>query len=76
MTDVRITVSNNGSLKVEGPIELHDHEGNPLPVREGKPVYLCRCGASTNKPFCDGTHSKLGFEAAEQAVREEEAKKK
>ena len=76
MTDVRITVSNNGSLKVEGPIELHDHEGNPLPVREGKPVYLCRCGASTNKPFCDGTHSKIGFIGAQAAVEAVESMKK
>ncbi|CAN5781194.1 hypothetical protein BH23GEM11_BH23GEM11_04870 [soil metagenome] len=68
MTDVRITVNRNGSLKVEGPVDLVDPEGNALPTREGKPVYLCRCGGSTNKPFCDGTHSKIGFIGAEAAV--------
>jgi CDGSH-type Zn-finger protein len=56
MADVRITVSANGSLKVEGEIDLVDGEGNALPTREGKPIFLCRCGQSENKPFCDGRH--------------------
>lgn len=56
MADVRITVSDNGSLKVEGEIDLVDAEGNALPTRDGKPIYLCRCGQSENKPFCDGRH--------------------
>jgi CDGSH-type Zn-finger protein len=37
-------------------------------VIDRRPVALCRCGASTRKPFCDGTHSRTGFQAAEAAV--------
>jgi len=69
---VTITVRENGSYRVEGPVRLVDADGNEYDLA-GKPaVSLCRCGGSTRKPFCDGTHSKLGFEAAERAVREEE----
>jgi CDGSH-type Zn-finger protein len=68
MSDVTITISNNGPYVVEGPFSLTDHEGNVIPVREGAKVALCRCGGSTNKPFCDGTHSKTGFEGAIAAV--------
>jgi len=69
---VTITVRNNGPYRVEGAIRLVDADGNEYPLTPGKGISLCRCGASTNKPFCDGTHSKLGFQAAERAVREAE----
>jgi len=52
-----------------GPVTLTDADGTEYPAK--KTVFLCRCGGSTNKPFCDGTHSKVGFDAAERAVREE-----
>jgi CDGSH-type Zn-finger protein len=70
MADVRITIQKDGSLKVEveGTMEIRDHEGNVVPHREGKAVYLCRCGGSSRKPFCDGTHSKIGFAGAKAAV--------
>jgi CDGSH-type Zn-finger protein len=64
MSDVKITVSRNGSLKVEGPVTLVDHEGQELPTKEGLPFFLCRCGASANKPFCDGSHNRVGFDAS------------
>ena len=66
MSDVKITVRRNGPYLVSGLVELRDADGNPYPVKEV--IALCRCGASTTKPFCDGTHSKIGFQAAEQAV--------
>ena len=54
----RITVSEKGSYKIEGSVPLVDSEGNPIETREGKPFFLCRCGLSSNKPFCDGTHNR------------------
>ena len=65
----KITVSLNGPLKVDSPdATLVDWNGADLSHRRRARSYLCRCGASTNKPFCDGTHSKMGFKAAEAAV--------
>jgi CDGSH-type Zn-finger protein len=66
MAEVTIEATPNGPYKVAGPIELRDTNGNVLPTRDV--VWLCRCGASTKKPFCDGTHSKIGFQAAARAV--------
>ena len=71
MADVQICLTENGPLKVSGPIEITDHEGNTVSP-PGDPVFLCRCGGSTNKPFCDGTQSKIGFQGAAQAVAESE----
>ncbi|HZQ17712.1 MAG TPA: CDGSH iron-sulfur domain-containing protein [Terriglobales bacterium] len=69
---VKITVRKNGSYRVEaaeGEVELVDSEGNKFDLT-GKPAFsLCRCGGSVNKPFCDGTHSKIGFQGAELAVK-------
>jgi CDGSH-type Zn-finger protein len=64
MSEVKITVSENGSLKIEGSVTLLDADGNALPTREGKPVYLCRCGHSANKPFCDSSHRRVGWDAS------------
>jgi CDGSH-type Zn-finger protein len=72
MAVVKITVRKNGPYRVEAPegsIELVDSEGNVFDLA-GKPAFsLCRCGGSVNKPFCDGTHSKIGFQGAEMAVK-------
>lgn len=69
MADVEIKVRESGPYKVTGPIRLIDADGNEYEVGDrGESIALCRCGGSTTKPFCDGTHSKKGFEAAERAV--------
>ena len=57
-----------GPYILEGPVEIEGPDGTVHTIQDGKKGALCRCGASTNKPFCDGTHSKVGFEAAESAV--------
>lgn len=71
MSEVKITVRPNGPYRVEGPVKLVDAEGREWDLTGKAAISLCRCGASTNKPFCDGTHSKMGFQAAEAAVRAE-----
>lgn len=68
--DVTITIRPSGPLLVSGPFALKEADGTPVDVGGRATVALCRCGASTTKPFCDGTHSKIGFEAANEAVRE------
>jgi CDGSH-type Zn-finger protein len=68
MPEVTIEIVRNGPLIVNGPVELKDADGKLYPAKER--IALCRCGGSTTKPFCDGTHSKIGFQAAETAVRE------
>lgn len=73
---ITIKVAKTGPLIIspeEAPqVALVDHEGNPIPFNKpGKPLKLCRCGASTEKPFCDGAHTRIGFLAAEAAVKEQ-----
>jgi CDGSH-type Zn-finger protein len=69
---MKVTLLENGPYKVEGAreLELVDHTGAPVPI-DRDTVFLCRCGGSTSKPFCDGTHSKIGFSGAMAAVDRE-----
>ncbi len=59
----KITVNNNGSLKIEGEIEIYDASGNKYDLAGRTVISLCRCGQSNNKPFCDGSHARCGFES-------------
>jgi CDGSH-type Zn-finger protein len=66
MEKVKITVNNNGSLKVDGDFEVVDMQGNAYGLQGRTIVSFCRCGLSQNKPFCDGSH-KGHFEHDAQA---------
>lgn len=68
---VTIKLKENGPYLVEGEFRLVDANGQEIPIRKAA---LCRCGGSTMKPFCDGTHSKIGFKGANEAVQEAEKK--
>ena len=56
MTRTKLTVNNNGSVKVEGDFEIVDMQGQVYGLQGRTLVSLCRCGRSNNKPFCDGSH--------------------
>lgn len=58
MSKTKLTVNSNGSLKVEGDFEIVDKNGNQYHLGGRELVSVCRCGLSSNKPFCDGSHRK------------------
>lgn len=63
MPGTRITVINNGSLRIEGDFEVVDANGTPFGLAGRTRVTLCRCGQSKNKPFCDASHKTCAFES-------------
>jgi CDGSH-type Zn-finger protein len=58
-TPVVITVGADGPNMLVGPVEIRNQAGDL--VKTAGRVALCRCGASENKPFCDGSHKRIGF---------------
>ncbi len=56
-----VKVITDGPLMVKGDCEVQDAQGNPMPPKAGDAIFLCRCGSSANKPFCDGTHKRVSF---------------
>ncbi|MBE5396374.1 MULTISPECIES: CDGSH iron-sulfur domain-containing protein [Brevibacillus] len=62
---VTIKINDNGSIRVNGNVDLIDALGGRFEA--GSTFSLCRCGHSEKKPFCDGTHKKIGFESAPRA---------
>ncbi len=55
-----VEVSANGPLLVHGNLSIKDKDGNE--TKKNNVTAFCRCGGSSNKPYCDGTHRKIGFE--------------
>lgn len=62
MAATKITVGNNGPLRVEGDFIVCDAEGKQFGLAGRTVIGLCRCGLSQNKPFCDGSHKTGGFQ--------------
>lgn len=75
---LKMTVAHNGPLRVQGArgmlesgeLQINWSDGTPVTPANPNAFSICRCGASTNKPFCDGTHTKIGFETTAEAVPE------
>jgi CDGSH-type Zn-finger protein len=63
MPNVKVTVNNNGPLRLEGDFGICDPTGAAFGLAGRTVISLCRCGASANKPFCDGSHSRIGFDS-------------
>jgi CDGSH-type Zn-finger protein len=63
VSDVKVLIIENGPLKIIGGVSaVDDVTGEPVPGCDGAAIFLCRCGGSANKPFCDGTHKRNGFD--------------
>jgi CDGSH-type Zn-finger protein len=61
MPATKVTVNNNGSIRIEGDFEIVDPQGQAFGLAGRTAIGLCRCGHSANKPFCDGSHKTSGF---------------
>jgi CDGSH-type Zn-finger protein len=61
MAATKITINHNGSIRVEGDFEIVDPEGRTFGLAGRTTIALCRCGHSSNKPFCDGSHKACNF---------------
>ncbi len=63
----KIIINDNGSIKIEGEVQLFDSKGNQYDL-SGRTIFsLCRCGHSNKKPFCDGSHKTANFNSVCEA---------
>ncbi len=63
MAATKVTVNNNGPIRLEGDFSIHDPQGGEFGLAGRTVISLCRCGHSQNKPFCDGSHRQAGFDS-------------
>ena len=66
MAEIQIRSLKDGPYEVKGSVQLVDAKGTAFQLAKDT-IYLCRCGHSANKPFCDGTHKRVGFKSEEPA---------
>jgi CDGSH-type Zn-finger protein len=57
----------NGPLRISGNFVIKDAEGKSFDLAGRTTISLCRCGFSANKPFCDGSHARNGFQSVVEA---------
>jgi CDGSH-type Zn-finger protein len=67
MADTDIVVFPNGPLRISGNFVIKDGEGKSFDLSGRTQISLCRCGFSENKPFCDGSHNRKGFQSVVEA---------
>jgi CDGSH-type Zn-finger protein len=63
----KITINDNGPVRIEGEFTIYDAQGKEFGLGGRTVISLCRCGNSANKPFCDGSHRKVGFQSVCEA---------
>lgn len=68
MADTKLTVNNHGSLRITGEFTIYDARGQAFDLGGRTAISLCRCGHSDRKPFCDGSHRRVGFQSEVKAV--------
>jgi CDGSH-type Zn-finger protein len=59
----KVTIRNNGPIRLEGEFTITDMDGKEFGLSGRTAISLCRCGHSENKPFCDGSHGRQGFDS-------------
>ena len=61
--EAKVTINQNGPIRLEGEFTIYDAQGKEFGLGGRTVVSLCRCGMSANKPFCDGSHKREGFQS-------------